>query len=109
MADCKDCGLPFAQEFDWQRQCPICFKEAKGYAMTASDASLARLQTHTRELQQELQKLRAAGSKPNPAPAAGPIPTDMFRRLLMLCHPDKHQNSELANEVTKWLLNQRKT
>jgi hypothetical protein len=35
------------------------------------------------------------------------IPPDMLKRLIRLCHPDRHNNSELANEVTKWLLDQR--
>ena len=29
------------------------------------------------------------------------------KRLIMLCHPDKHGNSAESNEVTKWLLKQR--
>lgn len=39
------------------------------------------------------------------APVA--IPPEMYRKLLMLCHPDKHGNSETATEVTRWLLEQR--
>ncbi len=35
------------------------------------------------------------------------IPPEMFRKLLMLCHPDKHGGSETAAEVTRWLLEQR--
>lgn len=42
---------------------------------------------------------------------AGPqliaIPTEMTRKMLMLCHPDKHGNSPVATEVTRWLLDQR--
>lgn len=38
---------------------------------------------------------------------ASSIPRDMWRRLIQLVHPDKHGNSESANEVTKWLLNNR--
>lgn len=33
---------------------------------------------------------------------------DLIKQLLQLCHPDKHGNSSLSNEVTKWLLSQRK-
>lgn len=29
---------------------------------------------------------------------------DMVNHLIVLCHPDKHNGSRLANEVTKWLL-----
>lgn len=32
-----------------------------------------------------------------------PIPLPMFRKLLTLCHPDKHGNSKLSQEVTVWL------
>jgi hypothetical protein len=48
-------------------------------------------------------------TKPQPAPIVhSGIPENMFRKLLMLCHPDKHNNSPLATEVTQWLLEQRK-
>jgi len=31
-----------------------------------------------------------------------------IRKLLQLCHPDRHDNSTAANEATAWLLEQRK-
>lgn len=31
------------------------------------------------------------------------IPSDMWRRLIQLCHPDKHGGSEAANNATQWL------
>ncbi len=34
---------------------------------------------------------------------AGSIPADMWRRLVQLCHPDRHGNSEAANNATQWL------
>lgn len=36
------------------------------------------------------------------------LPEDMLKRLLYLCHPDKHRNSEASNLATEWLLKQRK-
>lgn len=36
--------------------------------------------------------------------AMGAIPPDMHRRLIQLCHPDKHGGSTAATEVTRWLL-----
>lgn len=39
----------------------------------------------------------------------GPMPADMLLRLIRLCHPDRHGNSEAANNATAWLLAQRKT
>jgi hypothetical protein len=32
------------------------------------------------------------------------IPPRRVKQLILLCHPDKHANSALANDVTKWLL-----
>lgn len=34
------------------------------------------------------------------------LPTGMARKLMMLAHPDRHNNSKLSNEVTRWLLSQ---
>jgi hypothetical protein len=35
------------------------------------------------------------------------IPKDMVQRLIFLCHPDKHNNSEASNIATAWLIKQR--
>jgi len=35
------------------------------------------------------------------------IPADMLKVMLLLCHPDKHGNSQASNRVTTWLLQQR--
>lgn len=32
------------------------------------------------------------------------IPPDMRRRLIQLCHPDRHQGSEASQIATRWLL-----
>lgn len=32
---------------------------------------------------------------------------DKWRKIMMLCHPDKHGNSELSQEVTRWLIENR--
>jgi hypothetical protein len=34
----------------------------------------------------------------------GTIPKAMWRKLVALCHPDRHPGSEVAPEVTRWLL-----
>ena len=33
-----------------------------------------------------------------------PIELEMLRRLVQLCHPDKHANSEASNTATRYLL-----
>lgn len=41
-------------------------------------------------------------------PIQAVIPEEMFKKMLFLCHPDKHNNHEWAKEITQWLLEQRK-
>ena len=35
------------------------------------------------------------------------IPNDMIKRLIQLCHPDKHNGKKSAQEVTTWLISQK--
>jgi hypothetical protein len=37
----------------------------------------------------------------------GGIPADMLKRLIQLCHPDKHGSSKASTTATEWLLQQR--
>lgn len=46
-------------------------------------------------------------SKAPPAPpaiAAPAIEPGMLRRLIQLCHPDRHGDSQASNEATRYLL-----
>ncbi len=78
---CAKCGRTFEREASetWKRLCFPCWKAGKD-----------------------------AADKPTPAPAA-PMPIDpvMLRRLIQLCHPDRHGGSEAASVATTWLLKQR--
>ena len=47
--------------------------------------------------------LKAKGKTAPPAIAA-PIEPGMLRRLIQLCHPDRHNGSEASNEATRYLL-----
>jgi hypothetical protein len=38
------------------------------------------------------------------APTVAPIDPGMLRRLIQLCHPDRHGNSEAATIATRYLL-----
>jgi hypothetical protein len=83
-AHCKNCGDIFLKEFDetWKRLCWDCWRENKGY--------------------------RSKPPRPSPKPSSAPIDDEMIRRLIYLCHPDKHQNSQAANIATQWLLTLKK-
>jgi len=39
----------------------------------------------------------------NGAKTAAEMPKEVWRRLLQLCHPDKHNGSEAATMATQWL------
>jgi len=52
--------------------------------------------------------LRRSPRSPHSYSRAEAIPADMLKRLTMLCHPDRHGNSEMATKATQWLLGQRK-
>jgi hypothetical protein len=80
---CTRCGCTFEREADqkWKRLCLDCWLASKG-------------------------KERAPPPPPPPEPAPR-IEAEMLGRLIRLCHPDKHGNSEASNTATKWLLAQR--
>jgi len=76
-ATCPSCGGAYLQDQPWKRVCLRCYLRTKAKAAPTARAT---------------------------APAAEPIPADMLRRLVQLCHPDKHQGSEAATIATRYLL-----
>jgi hypothetical protein len=93
---CESCGRAFRVKppFEWQRVCYRCFKGE-------SDArtQLRTLQAENALLKAQLSTLRIA------APTRlQSLDLRRWRLLVSLCHPDKHQNSEVSNETTAWLI-----
>ena len=78
-AICPSCGATYLQDEPWKRVCLKCYLKAKGKTYTPPPARTL------------------------PAPAA-PIEPGMLRRLIQLCHPDRHGNSEASNIATLYLL-----
>lgn len=67
------------------------------------------LKRENEELKATVQRLKAevrAAKKEQrtPPPAGFGLTRERVLSLVKLCHPDRHQNSELSTEVTKWLL-----
>ena len=57
----------------------------------------------------DVYKRQAKGrTLPVATPAGAGIEPGMLRRLIQLCHPDKHQGSEAATTATAYLLAPRK-
>jgi len=81
IALCPSCREPFQKNQVWQKLCLTCYLDKKG-------------------------KRRAVPSV-RTATVVEPIEATMLKRLIQLCHPDRHGNSEASNTATQWLLQQR--
>jgi hypothetical protein len=81
-ATCTDCGAGFDRDprEHWKVRCLSCWALAKGIRVPAT----------TTGADSTLVELR-----------------DRLRPLLSLCHPDRHDNSQLATTTTQWLLSVR--
>lgn len=62
IADCLNCGKPFGQEEAWMENCPICFKESKGYKLLKGDLAFACLQEEVHRLRSVKPKKEEAGA-----------------------------------------------
>lgn len=111
-ATCESCGDTFTRAHgeSWKRLCLPCWKASPAARKAAPDR-LAQLTAELAEARAESARLRlrvlaleldAQRAKPEG------IPPEMLRRLVRLCHPDRHGSSKAANEATAWLLEQRK-
>lgn len=98
---CTSCdgSLP-ADAPSYAKLCKPCFALSKRLEVQQLHHQIDRLET-------EVRRLRALAVR---APAPTPLPFDLARgrQLLQLCHPDRHDGSDLAHRVTSWLLDARK-
>lgn len=73
---CPTCKAhTFVQDKPWKLQCVTCYLARKGKTAPTADYSV---------------------TKPRP------VEPGMLRRLIQLCHPDKHHGSEAANIATRY-------
>jgi len=77
VAECPSCGKSYVKDQPWKRICLSCYLKGKGKS--------------------------APPARQLPAPAL-PCDKAMLRRLLQLCHPDRHNGSESATIATRFLL-----
>lgn len=78
---CPQCNQEFYRDEHWKRVCLSCFKANK------------------RKERQREEEYRAV----EPVKEIEVIPPDVLRKLLYLCHPDKHNNSRVATTMFVWL------
>jgi hypothetical protein len=106
----------------FERVCPVCFKLDRGYDLYVGDKALLRLQEQYRTQGEELEqarseltqltdrynRVRSKARKLMKAAVVSTVAPSRVEQLIRLCHPDKHDGSALATEVTQWLLGQRR-
>ena len=107
-ATCEECGDTFirAPGESWKRLCLSCWKATPAAKKAARD-KLAQLTAELSEVRAERDRLRLRVLTLEHADTPPPIPPEMLRRLVRLCHPDRHDGSGAANKATAWLLAQR--
>lgn len=72
-----------------------------------AEAETLQLRLRLKHCERALREARAKSPASTPAPT-GSLDPATIRKLIGLCHPDRHNNSETSNEITRWLLSQRK-
>ncbi|NBO55401.1 MAG: hypothetical protein EBU84_12610 [Actinobacteria bacterium] len=135
--ECEGCKKPFVADESWKRKCIVCWKRDSNYGLTKSDSAYELMQVeyqalerkwasecaNLREVKEELvdtqdalDRAKAAYTKVRKQLSESRAPVDnrprmeeeQLLKLIRLTHPDRHNNSELSNEITKWLLDLRK-
>lgn len=115
-ATCAACGAVFWRKEGehWKTLCLGCWKtkQRKAEAEQREPGNVEQLRAELDAVKRENGKLKlrllTLQLDRQPQPARPGIPADMLGRLIRLCHPDRHGNSEASNQATAWLLAQRK-
>lgn len=104
MTTCTHCGTWFVPKYASLKLCFDCFKK-RDKALAEYDGLQDELDCVRSHLDRALSELSALQAERDRASA---IPPDKLKILIQLAHPDRHGNSQAANDATVWLLSQRK-
>ena len=103
---CEKCTAGFWREPEqtWKRLCLDCWKASK--QQTAYTFSGNRDTAIEERLRRELDGWRLRAQKAENSLASHTCPPaaldlETLKRIRMLCHPDRHGNSQAANEVSQ--------
>jgi hypothetical protein len=91
--ECVNCHERFAARYGYETRCIPCwlrYKYGQGAAQPRVEIRYVRVEV------------------PDPRLPDLEDWEEMLRRLVVLCHPDRHGGSRLSTEATSWLLEQRK-
>ena len=113
---CLDCQKPFSVESSkpWMVRCYACWQARHPphdqQRLQQLEQEVMQLRGRNRQLQLQLMALEAklaATQSPAKLRSTAGLPSNILQRLIMLCHPDRHQGSEMSTKTTQWLLEQR--
>lgn len=127
MKTCERCGQHFTPKYSTMRLCLDCWiareqafdrvvelesevrslnDQLAGNKPRTQRGENRKLKARVAELEVENARLRMmSGSRQT---TKTKIPGDILKLLVMLAHPDKHNNSPAATKATAWLLQERK-
>lgn len=88
---CSVCNEQFTSPYSWATMCKTCFIEDKKNEREQLVENVAYWQNRALKAETELSQKSS-------------VPPDMLRKIIHLCHPDKHSNSDASNVATKFLL-----
>ena len=116
-AQCIECGAAFHREEDeaWKTLCVPCYKKSKRPAEpVAADSHwrdrALRAEMQMAEMQKQINNQAGIIFSMQQAQRQSSLDKELAEqlpRLLLVCHPDKHGNSQAATKVTQWLLDVR--
>lgn len=106
MKNCERCGELFEPKYANVRLCISCFIESEHAFDTVAELKRENASLWTKIQRLESSKPRKQRAKESATISA--IPADVLKLLVLLAHPDKHDNSPAATKATAWLLNARK-
>lgn len=106
---CIDCGADFYGEETWKVRCVPCWRKWKNRkdSTTAVGNASRELANANRKINKLEFKIELLIGELVEAERTSNIETelaDRMRSLLSLVHPDKHNGSRVANDITVWLL-----
>ena len=109
--ECLGCRAPFVAAKGFESLCAVCFKLDRAYALYAGDKALLWLQEEHRKQTDEVAQLtdryrrvRAKAKQLMKTAASTSMSPQKIEQLIRLCHPDRHGDSQVATEMTQWLL-----
>jgi len=104
---CPECGNEFFQDEPWKKICIECWKDKKRRAGPHPRETWEQRRIH--ELESKVQCLEIQLELARQRMLRGPeVPHEFvmnLKKIISLCHPDRHGGSRTANEITSFLNN----